>query len=327
MAEKPTYEELEQRVRELEQELTDCKRREVEHLRKSGEEDVEASPSQPKGSIIENIISSFKRGEITLPSLPQINTKFKELTNKGANLQDIGDLLKQDVAISSKLISLANSAYYHGAVESKTLGQAIGRLGLSTTKQYVDAICNRTLYTTSNKNFVESIEKLWEHSLSCAYASEIVSKVLNLKVTGDAFTMGLLHDIGKLVVLQIVAELQEKGKLGENVDKIELIESVDTYHGKLGATLLKGWGFSKEYLLIVMYHDDLGGADPISKELLVVHFANLLVKSMGYDQAQQAEIDLENAESTRLLGLDSKMTAHIKEEVKGHMDVLKDILS
>ncbi len=327
MAEKPTYEELEQRVRVLEQELADCKRREVEHLRKSGEEGVEASPSQPKGSIIEKIVSSFKRGEITLPSLPQINTKFKELTNKGANLQDIGDLLKQDVAISSKLISLANSAYYQGTVESKTLGQAIGRLGLNTTKQYVDTICNRTLYTTSNKDFVESIEKLWEHSLSCAYASEIVCKVLNLKLTGDAFTMGLLHDIGKLVALQIVAKLQEKGKLGEDVDKIELIESVDAYHGKLGATLLNGWGFSKEYLLIVMYHDDLGRANPISKELLVVHFANLLVKSMGYDQAQQAEIDLENAESTRLLGLDSKMTAHIKEEVKGHMEALKDILS
>lgn len=64
------------------------------------------------------------------------------MINKGANLQEIGDLLKQDAAISFKLISIANSVYYRGVVESKTLGQAISRLGLNTTRQYVEAVTN-----------------------------------------------------------------------------------------------------------------------------------------------------------------------------------------
>ena len=75
-----------------------------------------------------------------------------------------------------------------------------------------------------------------------------------------------------------------------------------------------------------MFHDNLEGADPISKGLLVVHFANLLVKSMGYDQAQQAEVDVEGAVSSRLLKVDPTMIAHIKEQVKGQMDALSDIL-
>jgi len=288
MAKKPTYEELEQRVRELEIQV----QQQTVKLAEANAVLQKVMAERKKESIVENIISSFKRGEITLPSLPQINTKFNEMVSKGANLQEVGDILKKDAAISSKLISVANSVYYQGETETKNLGLAISRLGLDTTKHYVDAISNRTLYTTSNKKFVEFIEKLWKHSLSCAYASETVSESIKLKLQDDAFTMRLLHDIGKLVFLQIVAELEAQGKLGEEVDRAELLNTLNTHQGKIGAILLKKWGFSNGYIQIAMFHDNLEEADPISKKLLVVHFANLLVKSMGYDQAQQAKREL-----------------------------------
>jgi len=322
MAHKPTYEDLEQRVKELEIQV----QQQTVKLAEANEALEKVMAQRKKDSIVENIISSFKRGEITLPSLPQINSKFNEMVSKGTNLQEVGDILKKDAAISSKLISVANSVYYQGETETKNLGLAISRLGLDTTKHYVDAICNRTLYTTSNKKFVEFIEKLWEHSLSCAYASETVSEAIKLKLQDDAFTMGLLHDIGKLVFLQVVAELETQGKVGEEVDRAELLNTLNTHHGKIGAILLKKWGFSNGYMQIAMFHDNLEEADPVSKELLVVHFANILVKSMGYDQAQQAEVDVEDAGSTRLLKLDSTMIAHVKDQVKGRMEELKDIL-
>ena len=324
MAKKPTYEELEQRVKELEIQV----QQQTVKLAEANKVLQKVMADRKKESVVENIISSFKRGEITLPSLPQINTKFNEMVSKGANLQEVGDMLRKDAAISSKLISVANSVYYQGETETKNLGLAISRLGLDTTKHYVDAICNRTLYTTSNKKFVELIEKLWEHSLSCAYASEAVSEAikLKLKLQDDAFTMGLLHDIGKLVFLQVVAELEAQGKLEEEVDRAELLNTLNTHHGKIGAILLKKWGFSSGYIQIAMFHDNLEEADPISKDLLVVHFANLLVKSMGYDQAQQAKVDVEDAESTRLLKLEPTMIAHVKEQVKGRMEALRDIL-
>ena len=74
-------------------------------------EDIQASPPETKppetkSSIIEEIIFSFKRGEIDLPSLPQISIRFKEMIDKRANLQEVAELLKQDVAISFKLISV-----------------------------------------------------------------------------------------------------------------------------------------------------------------------------------------------------------------------------
>ena len=302
------------------------KRAEEARLDAAGEEeqDVQTSPPGTSTSILDQIIFVFKRGEINLPSPPQITVKFKEMVNNGASLQEVAFLLQQDAAISCKLISISNSVYYGGLSENKTLGQAVARLGLTTTRQYVDAISNRALYVTKNKKFLEFIEKLWEHSLSCAYASQIVSEVLKLELPDDAFTLGLMHDIGKLVLFQAVGELQRRKKLGTKVDTAELYNTVDTHHNKFGAALLKKWNFSSGYVQIAAYHDNLEEADPISKELLVVHFANLLVKSMGYDQTQQAEIDVEDAESTCLLRLNSRMIAQVKDQVKGRMEEMRE---
>ena len=160
---------------------------------------------------------------------------------------------------------------------------------------------NRALYNATSKKYIEYVERLWEHSLSCAYASQIVTESLGLKLTDDAFTMGLLHDIGKLVFLHIVGELEKRGKFGEDIDKTELLNNLDKYHSEFGSTLLKRWNFSNNYVVIAMYHDKLEDAETITKELLVIHFANLLAKSMGYGRMQEEEIDLENVESGRLL--------------------------
>jgi HD-like signal output (HDOD) protein len=273
--------------------------------------------------ILDEIVFVFKRGEIELPSPPHMSIKFERMVRDNANLQDIGRLLKQDMAISSKLISVSNSAYYRGLSENNTLEQAVGRLGFSATKQYVDTICNRSLYVTKNKNFLEFVERLWEHSLACAYASQVVCQLLKLKLSEDAFTLGLMHDIGKLLLLQAVSELQSRKKLGEDVDTADLFNTIDKHHGKFGGALLKRWQFPNTFCQVAIYHDHLQGADPISKELLVVNFSNLLVRTMGYFLGQQTEIDLDDAESGHLLGLNPKRIAEARDRAKGLMEEMK----
>ena len=254
------------------------------------------------------------------------------MVNKGVKLQEIGEFLKQDMAISSKLISVSNSAYYRGVTESKNLGQAISRLGLKNAKRYVDTICNRSLYVTKNKRFLKHLERLWEHSLACAYASQVLEESLALDLADDAFTMGLLHDIGKLLLLQIIGDLQIKKKIGDEVEDSELLNTINIHHGKFGAALLKKWKFSEDFPKIAAYHDNLEAADSISNDLLVVHFGNLMVKSMGFSMddpadVEQQEIDLEATESARRLGLDASMIEEFKNKVSEFMKELKGLFA
>jgi len=297
-----------------------------------GEASPEPKPHEADTKILDEIVFVFKRGEIELPTLPQMSIKFQEMMNKGSNLQDIGAFLKQDMAISSKLISVSNSAYYRGVTESNNLGQAISRLGLKTAKQYVDTICNRSLYATKNKNFLKHLENLWGHSLACAYASQILAESLALGLENDAFTLGLLHDIGKLLLLQVIGDLQEKKKIGQEVESSELLTTIDMHHGKFGAALLKKWKFAEDFSKVAAYHDNLEASKSISKDLLVVHLANLMVKSMGYsmddqEDGPQNEIDLQETESARHLGLDASMIDEFKNKVTDFMQEFGEVLA
>ena len=284
------------------------------------------SPSGKKDGILKDIISQFKHGEIDLPSLPRIQEKYRELVGKEANLQEIAALLKQDAAISSKLISISNSSYYRGVVENRTLDQAIGRLGLNTTKQTVNAIANRSLYVTENKKYTDIIEGLWEHSLSSAYASQLIADSLNLNLQDDAFTLGLFHDIGKLILVHVVGEIEKKADTAEGVDVVELLETMDAYHGQTGSALLTKWGFSKGFITMALYHDDLHGAEEVTDTLKLVYCANLLVKTLGYGQTQPLDINLAQDETVRELGLDESKISKIQQQVKEQMDELKKYL-
>ncbi len=323
-----THEQMKQTIIQLKKQVAELQNRMSLKPKSDTKETPEAaSLSKPKDNIIQEIISRFKRGEINLPSLPQVTIKFGELVNKGADLQKIAELLRQDAAISSKLISVSNTVYYRGMAENKTLEQAINRLGLGVTKQYVDVISNRSLYAIRNKKYTKIIENLWEHSLSCAYASQIVSQTLKRKQTSETFTLGLFHDIGQLVLLQIIAELEAKGRFGNGIEKDDLFQTLYAFHGKFGAILLNRWQFPEQYIQIAKYHNSLEKADSISKDLLIVHFSNLLVKTIGYNQFEQTEIDLEGAESTKLLKLNADSISIIRDKVKEVMEGMVEILT
>lgn len=291
------------------------------------EEPPEKAQTQPekKSTIINEIAVRLKQGEINLPSIPEINVKFQQLLDMGVDYRQIAELLKQDVAISSKLISVSNSAMYRGISENKNLEQCIARLGIQTTRQYVNVISNRALYTVHQKKYLPLVERLWQHSLACAYAAQTTLQMLGMKSENDPFTLGLFHDLGKLVLLQIIAELEMKGSASGEIDDEELFGTIEAHHGRFGSVLLKRWNFSEVYLTIALHHHDLWKVDSISDDLLIVHFANLLVNEAGYRFLPDPASPLMEAESTRLLGISEDIADEIKATLFGLMDEMEQM--
>jgi len=312
------YEEMKQTTVDLKKKMNEVEQQATAGL------DAQSKPKRPG---FNEIISQIKEGEIKLPSPPNIQMQFEELIKNQKGFQEIAQLLKQDVSIASQLISVSNSAYFRGRTESTTVEHAITRLGLNTTKQYVRIICNRSLYASPKNNNKGWIEKLWKHSLSCGLAAQFTSEIIQQKQAEEVFTMGLIHDIGKLFLLQIMGELDidlGDDNMDDN-DRAELFTALSNNHGTFGATLLKRWGFSDLYQQIALFHDNPENADPISRELLIVHFANLLAKSLGYSLGGDSAVEIEKAMSTNLLKIDSGKIAEIKEKVNGHMSNLQSV--
>jgi putative nucleotidyltransferase with HDIG domain len=288
-------------------------------------DDNEQKTRKSNRSILDYIIEQFKNGEIDLPSLSKIYTKFNELVKKNAQLQDLAELLKQDAAISSKLISISNSAYYRGAAENYTLEQSVSRLGIKITKQTVDVISQKSLYIASHEKYSMIMEALWEHSLSCAHACLLVSESLGIP-SKDLFTMGLLHDIGKLFLLQVVGEIEKKWHESEAPSKEELEEWLNEHHCRAGSSLLTKWGFPEEFVQVALQHDELGDTN-ITHELLVVHTANEIVKSMGYSYTGGESAGVLDNDIIQKLGLTPQMIENIKAEVGTRMEQLREYLA
>lgn len=132
--------------------------------------------------------------------------------------------------------------------------------------------------------------------------------------------MGLLHDIGKLLLLQKAIEIDKKDLYDGDISMEELYQTLDTYRGFFGGSLLQEWKFPDSFIHVARYHDDIEAAETASKELMVVHRANLMVKSLGYDLNESSPTDLENAVSARFLRLPPQEIRQIEQHVKQLME-------
>ena len=299
-------------------------------------EDIKAAPPPAADQVIESISGVIDRNKVNLPTLPKIRTKFREMIARGAVSQQLAGLLKRDMAISTEIIRSSNSVYYRGFIANKSLEQAISRLGIAATQQLVDECSGREYFSMQNKKYRSLIIKLWKHSIACAYTAEITSYVRKLKLKADPFFIGLLHDVGKLVLVQIIADMEQKGKMNGGISSRKLINTIGEHHGQFGARILEKWKYSEIYINCALYHEDLNrqdtgeaddGAD-IPAELLVVNFANILAKSIGFDLNGNGarEIDLESTESAGLLKLTSKQIEITRDTVIEEMKGVEELL-
>ncbi|HIJ79739.1 MAG: HDOD domain-containing protein [Desulfobulbaceae bacterium] len=280
-----------------------------------------------KNYLIQEIISRFKRGDINLPPVPAVINQFNEVIRKGASIPKLAETLKNDVGISTKLINVSNSSLYKGVSESKNLEDAINRLGIRETRQFVHAIANRNLYTSTNNAYKKYFERLWQHSLACAYAAQSACEIMKIKLKEDAFTLGLLHDVGILILLEIINELSIKDKAFKEINSQAMQTSIIQLHGKFGAVLLKRWNFHPIFIDIAMNHEHPNKAKTLTKELLIINLADLIAKEIGQTVGPTEEIDIADSYSAGLLKASKDQIELISTKAKEQINTFGSILS
>jgi len=293
--------------------------------------ETSAPAQKTTDQIYGEIIFLMNQSQTDLPSLPKIYLKFRELIARKASFNETVDLLKNDIAISAEIIRRSNSAYYKGFVTNKSLDQAVARLGYGAIVQVVAELSIRKFFTMRVPKYRSLVENLWKHSISSAYAAEFMSKLLKLEMEADPFLMGLLHDIGKLALLQIIADMERNGKFNDGIHPIMLVNILDDYHCQLGAKLLEKWKFAECYIHIALHHHSPDPTPPAgrqaeinaaySNELMVARFASQTVNLMGYNilSSDPLDIDLNDVAPFQYLNLEPERIAETKEQVAERM--------
>ena len=158
------------------------------------------------------------------------------------------------------------------------------------------------------------MDKLWVHSLACAYGSKLIAQTLKLDDLEKYFLMGLTHDIGKTLLLKAFSEVS-KGK-SLNIDAIEV--NIQEAHIGLGSMLLKRWGFDAEFVNVITHHEDQEYSSDTVNEILVVHLANMLTRQIGFSLFEE-EIDFAELQSAKILKLERAKVEDIGVVVKSNI--------
>lgn len=287
--------------------LLDSSRKQSTH---SADAAAEGAPS-----IGEEIAHRFRNGEIVLPVLPDLATKVHQLFD--AEDVDVGklvDVIQTDPGITSKLISISNSPQYRGISEIKTLEKAISRIGIKMTENYVLVLSKRSMFKVNAPQYEALLGKLWQHSLATAEAARLVAKALGTRDADHYYTLGLLHDIGKLLLLQILAEIAKKRAISES----QCTDAMEALHGEFGAALLESWKFSAEHKQVAQFHEDPTRINNPSTALLIVALANLLARRLGYC-VTPGDVGEDLTQAAQRLQLNSGPMEEIATQVQTYM--------
>jgi HD-like signal output (HDOD) protein len=303
-----------QRAAELERELARLK----QPASTSGPAHPDASADNNR-RLFATIDGRLRKGEVNLPSYPESSMKLARLMRDQAGIGPVARMLEGDVAIAAKLIGISNSARYRGLKANSTAEQAISVLGLSTTKNYVDLIANRALYVVRNPRYLPILRELWEHSVACAHASKAVADLARIEASDEVFSMGMLHDIGKLLLTQVIAEMEAENPSMKPLEDDELMNFLQAHHGHFGRKLLEIWKLPATHADAAQYHESLEAAPAVTRELFAVHLGNLLAKKIGYGHFSQETWDAEAAGSAAHLKIDLQKLVSVEKDLLAHM--------
>jgi len=183
---------------------------------------------------------------LTVPSMPEVALKIRHMIEKDdAPVPKLAKLINTDPAISAKLVKSANGSLYHGQPPVETCARAISRLGLNATKHLVISFVLRNLFqekiTTELLN--HCAHELWNHSVEVAAISMALANVTPGLDAEEALLVGLLHDIGELVILTYA---ENYPAISANREALQTV--IDELKGEIGMAILREWQFPEAFV-------------------------------------------------------------------------------
>ena len=218
-----------------------------------------------------------------LPSPPKLYHRILgALASSGASLEKIGELIEQDPPMSAKILKLVNSAIFSLQMDVTRASEAVMYLGLETTKAMV--LLAHTVSSFPAAERVEfSIDQLVRHSVTTARYARWISQIEcpRGQTCDQAFTAGLLHDIGQFLLAANRGEAFTRAVQHARKMKVPLRRAeVDFFgvdHAELGGALLASWGLPQPIVeAVAMHHSPRWLGEPGFCAITAVHAANVL---------------------------------------------------
>lgn len=264
-----------------------------------------------------------------IPTLPVVAMRVNELINDPtSSSSDIAQVLKKDQVLTAKILRLANSSYYAIPGGVNDVQRALAFLGFNTLAQLVLGLSVFSLFSNIDSEDFSMLD-FWRHALATAVCGELLAKRIRHPRPEEAFTCGLLHDIGKLVLHEIdperlvliVQEARDRECSFVDVERGWALPG----HSYLGEVIATKWGLPQLIRLAIRYHhfdvsameSILSSAKPV---IQMVRLANQLVVKNGIGKSGDCSDGRITFDMLWPLGLTENDIPEIEEQLGKDME-------
>ncbi|MHC1781992.1 MAG: HDOD domain-containing protein [Anaerolineaceae bacterium] len=195
-----------------------------------------------------------------LPSPPLLYNKLmKEIQSENSTSKVIGDIISQDMALTAKILQIANSAFVGMSGKIADPQRAVTVLGINTIKALVLSIHVFAEAESASMPAI-SVDKLWRHSILVGSIARAIAagEGKGQQFQNDAQIIGLMHDIGKLLQLRLPDYTDRLRSYTRELTILEEHEIFGTSHAEMGAYLLGIWGLPFEIVEATAFHHTPG---------------------------------------------------------------------
>jgi len=258
--------------------------------------------NRPLADIITEMINADR---VRLPVHPELLGQVTSCLAEGNVISSrLWALVGGDPSLTCGLFHAANSSFYTGLPKTLSIEEAVTRLGYDQAVRLVEETCRNSVGLIEGKLVSYYMPSLWQHAQGCALGARWLARRCGyLTIADQAYFAGLLHDIGKLVLLAAMQTVASDSDLEVEFSESLVLEVISTMHVKQGLRLFDEWSLPELYRTVVSEHH----AEELDTQNMIVALVNLANKGchkIGLGLQKTPDLVLPTSREAQFLGID-----------------------
>ena len=267
-----------------------------------------------------------------LPTLPIVFQElFTRMQDPDAEISELADVIARDPALTAKILKLVNSAFYGRDNRISTIGRAIIIMGFHAVRSAALAVSVLDQFKgVESKAAAFTLDGFWRHSIGVSCIAKQLSIVLKVAESEDAFVAGLLHDVGKLVMLQHFPEDVDDLCRAASEQQLSWRACEEalypTNHANIGRALFRAWNFPAPVVEAVSCHHEPTAASRHAELASIVHLADYFSYHMDCGSPGAAAPRRHSHDAALLIGLTPDIATDVVQRAADEFEESLEIL-
>lgn len=274
-----------------------------------------SAPLKSRKIDVDNLIHKTLR----LGTIPDIYYKtIAAINNPEASLDDIAGIVSNDTTLSAKVLQLVNSSFYSLRQKVDTLTWALALIGTNQLMTIVSGVSAVSLFKNIPSQMINMVS-FWEHSIACGTTARLLSSYFPRQVEAERFFVaGLLHDIGRLILVQNLP--------GHYFEILEQVRQEEIFlftaeearfgadHSVIGAALAHHWNLP-DGLVNMIKHHHYPAREASNVEAATVNLADIIVNALEIGNSGESFVPVIEPDICEKLSLDREILRSVVNEI------------